>query len=41
MTTTKWPTDVTVGIAIAADGALLVSDDLNGAIYRVVYLGGH
>jgi len=28
-----------VGIAIAADGALLFSDDLNGAIYRVSYRG--
>lgn len=28
-----------VGIAIAADGALLVSDDANGAIYRVAYTG--
>ncbi len=27
------------GIAIAPDGALLVSDDANGAIYRVAYVG--
>jgi glucose/arabinose dehydrogenase len=27
------------GLAIAADGALLVSDDLNGVIYRVAYAG--
>jgi glucose/arabinose dehydrogenase len=30
-----------VGIAIAADGALLVSDDTNGAIYRVAWTGRH
>lgn len=29
-----------VGIAFAADGALLVSDDQNGVIYRVAYRGG-
>lgn len=28
-----------VGLAIAADGALLVSDDANGVIYRVVWQG--
>lgn len=28
-----------VGVAIAADGALLVSDDANGAIYRVAFTG--
>ncbi len=28
-----------VGIAVAADGALLVSDDTNGAIYRVAWKG--
>ena len=27
-----------VGVTVAADGALLVSDDLNGTIYRVSYL---
>lgn len=27
------------GLAIAADGALLVSDDLNGVIYRVAWVG--
>jgi glucose/arabinose dehydrogenase len=28
-----------VGIAFAADGAMLVSDDLNGVIYRVAWVG--
>jgi glucose/arabinose dehydrogenase len=28
-----------VGIAFAPDGAMLVSDDLNGAIYRVWWTG--
>lgn len=28
-----------VGVAVAADGALLVSDDANGAIWRIVYSG--
>lgn len=28
------------GIVVAADGALLVSDDTNGAIYRIAYVGG-
>ena len=27
------------GIAIAKDGALLVSDDTAGVIYRIVYTG--
>jgi glucose/arabinose dehydrogenase len=29
-----------VGVAVAADGALLVSDDGSGAIWRVTYVGG-
>lgn len=29
-----------VGVAVAADGALLVSDDGGGAIWRVTYIGG-
>jgi glucose/arabinose dehydrogenase len=29
-----------VGVAIAADGALLVSDDASDSIWRVVYVGG-
>jgi glucose/arabinose dehydrogenase len=28
-----------VGIAFAPDGSLLVTDDLNGAVYRVSYVG--
>jgi glucose/arabinose dehydrogenase len=28
-----------VGIAFAGDGAMLVTDDLNGAIYRISYVG--
>ena len=28
------------GLAIARDGSLLVSDDMNGVIYRVSYVGG-
>lgn len=28
-----------VGIAVTGDGALLVSDDTNGAIYRIAYRG--
>lgn len=29
-----------VGLAVAKDGALLMSDDANGVIYRVAYAGG-
>jgi glucose/arabinose dehydrogenase len=31
------------GVAVASDGALLVSDDANGIIYRISYKGqrGH
>jgi glucose/arabinose dehydrogenase len=29
-----------VGIAVAHDGALLVSEDANGTIWRVSYRGG-
>jgi len=29
-----------VGLAVMPDGALLVSDDSNGAIYRIAYAGG-
>jgi glucose/arabinose dehydrogenase len=28
-----------VGVAVAADGALLVSDDENGTIWRISYRG--
>ncbi|RKH01153.1 hypothetical protein D7V97_29320 [Corallococcus sp. CA053C] len=28
-----------VGTAVAADGALLVTDDANGVIYRISYTG--
>jgi glucose/arabinose dehydrogenase len=28
-----------VGLAVAADGALLFSDDMNGVIYRIAYTG--
>jgi glucose/arabinose dehydrogenase len=30
-----------VGVAVAADGALLVSDDGNGIVWRVAYAGKH
>jgi glucose/arabinose dehydrogenase len=29
-----------VGVAVAHDGALLVSEDANGTIWRVSYRGG-
>jgi glucose/arabinose dehydrogenase len=28
-------------LAVASDGALLVSDDANGTIFRVTYQGAH
>jgi glucose/arabinose dehydrogenase len=28
-----------VGVAVAADGALLVTDDLSGTVWRVSYSG--
>jgi glucose/arabinose dehydrogenase len=30
-----------VGVAVAHDGSLLVSEDGNGTIWRVAYTGGH